>query len=184
MGLVAKVFGEKAVEAIDDFRLWFADRFANVAAITRPAKAKERHVLDRGIEWTHRETAAGNSVTSEWPPEVEAAIARIKRESAMELQALYRSDQPTLKADLRKRRDCIDGLYTQIVAEVSDLRDLERLHGQFAAACGVAMPTPIAPSYDALSEAALAWRARAEQILNPPTPQAQRRREPNILTLD
>jgi hypothetical protein len=47
------------------------------------------------------------------------------------------------------------------------------------------MPTPIAPSYDALSEAALlAWRARAEQILNPPTPQAQRRREPNILILD
>jgi hypothetical protein len=161
MGL-ASVFG-KTVEAIEDFRGWFADRFAKVGAIDRPAAANQRHVMDRDNEWMHREIALGHTVTSELHPESQAAIAKINHEAAMERQALYRSDAPTLKADRRKRCDRIGGLYTQLVDEVSELRDLERLHRQFAAACGVEMPPPTAPSADALSEAALlAWRARAE----------------------
>jgi len=107
------------------------------AAIKRPAEAKQRHVMDRAIDWTHREMAAGNSVTSEWPPEVQMAISKINHESAVELQALYRSHQSTLTADLRKRRDRIDGLYTQLVGEVGDCRDFEHRHREFAAACGV-----------------------------------------------
>jgi hypothetical protein len=81
--------------------------------------------------------------------------------------------------------DRIDGLYTQLVAEVGDCRDFEHRHREFATACGVEMPTPIAPSHDALSDVALmTWRARVQSILNPPAPQTVQRREPNILVLD
>jgi hypothetical protein len=57
---------------------------------------------------------------------VQATIAKIDHESAMERQALYRSHEPTLKADLGKRRDRIDGLYAQLVAEVLDCKFLRR----------------------------------------------------------
>ena len=132
--MLASVFG-KTVEAIEDFRSWFADRFAEHGAIVRPAEAKQRHVMDRSIEWTHREMASGHTVTSEWPPEAQAAIAKINHEAAIERQALCRSHEPTLTADRRKRRDRIDALRAELVAEVADLRDLERLDRKFAAAC-------------------------------------------------
>jgi len=138
VSLVAKVFGDKAVEAIDDFRLWFADRFANVAAIKGPAEAKQRHVMDRAIDWAHRERAACNSVTSEWPPEAQMAISKINHESAMELQALYRSHQSTLIPDLRKRRDRIDGLNSsspRLATVVTSSTDTENLPRRAAWKC-------------------------------------------------
>jgi hypothetical protein len=78
------LFGQKTVEAIGDFRGWFADLFAKLAAIKRPAEAKQRQILERGNDWTRRQIELGHTVTTEQPPEVQAAIAKMNRESAME----------------------------------------------------------------------------------------------------
>jgi hypothetical protein len=113
MGLAAKVFGRKSIEVIEDFRGWFADRFAGVAAIDGPLDAKRRHVLGRAPEWMHREIALGHAVTSEWPPEVQATIAKIDHEGRHSVDVLRAGRGPVRLhghdrgALRRQRRICL-----------------------------------------------------------------------------
>jgi len=182
--MLASVFG-KTVEAIEDFRGWFADRFAAVAAIDRPEATKTKEVLGRATEWVNAEIAAGHAVSTEFPPEVQAAVTKIQRAASKERQAVYASAKPALDADSRRRCDRIDTLYEQLVTEVGEFRDVERHHRQLAVKCGAPAPTAIAPSGDAIGEQALIeWRHRVQRILNPPVTQSAQRGEPNVLVLD